>query len=132
MKPTKRTMEFEQVKTDDFLAGSIEEVQYDQEHIFGKGSKFEKVAPATRFKFKLDGYSFPHYSRWLTFSYHEKSVLLNKYLIPLVEGAKADFDFEMDLLTGMRIKTLWVEKNGYQNIETIRPEKNKLLSEVPF
>lgn len=125
MKPPKRATEFEKVSCDEFIGGEIETIQYEEAHEF----KFQgniKTASAVRFKFKLDGYKYPHYSRWMTFSYGEKANLYLKYLLPLVENAKPDMDFDIDALQGMKVKTLWAENNDFQNLETIRPLGGKL------
>lgn len=128
MKPPKtEKTDFEKVNMDDFVSGFIEDVQYDNEHKFkGYNGAEDKVKPAVRLKFKIEGYQYPHYSRWMAFSYAEKSNLLNKYLLPLVEGAEKDMDFDIDLLKGLRVKMLWSEKNGFQSVETIRPIGKKL------
>lgn len=130
MKPAKRdSNDYEKVKTDDFVVGMIEDVAYDQEHKFSfKGE--EKVRPAVRFKFALDGCSYPHYSRWQSFNYGEKSVLYLKYLSALVDGAAPDMDFDLDQLKGMRVKTLWTEKNNFQSVETVRPANGKVIPVV--
>lgn len=128
MKPPKtENKDFEKVSTEDFVQGVIEEIQYDKEHKFkGYNGAEDKVRPATRFKFKLEGCQYPHYSRWMTFSYSEKSNLYTKYLVSLVENAQPDMDFDLDNLKGMKVKTLWSEHNGYQGIETIRPVGKKI------
>lgn len=133
MKPPKQEKtEYEKVNTEDFVFGVIEEVQYEQEHLFkGFQGAEDKRKPAARFKFKIEGCQFPHYSRWMAFSYAEKSNLLNKYLVPLVEGAEPDMDFDLDALRGFKVKMLWSEKNGFQNIETIRPVGKKLPYGAP-
>lgn len=136
MKPLKRdssSILYEKVSTEDFVAGIIEEVQYQKEHIFKGYGKDEngnprpdKKLPATRFKFKLEGCEYPHYSKWMFFGYSEKSNLYLKFLVPLVEGAKPDMDFDLDQLKGMKVKTLWVNKGDFQHIETIRPIGKKI------
>ena len=136
MKPPKsEKIDYEKVSVDDFVTGTIAEIQYDKEHLFkGFDGSADKKRPAARFKFALDGYNYPHYSRWMSFSYGEKSNLYLKYLVPLVENAQPDMDFDLDLLKGMKVKTLWSEKNGFQNIETIRPIGRKfafLPGELP-
>lgn len=127
MKPPKREQtDFERVKDDEWISGVIEEIQYDETHKFSYQGQ-EKVAAAVRLKFKLDGYQWPHYSRWMTFSYGEKSNLFNKYLSRLVQGAVPDMDFDLDALRGLKIKTMWSTKNDYQGLEMIRP-LDKLIS----
>ena len=128
MKPPKPDKtEYEKVSTDDFLTGVIKEVQYDQEHKFkGFNGEADKLKSAVRFKFEIDGYKHSHYSRWMTFSYGEKSNLFLKYLVPLVDGAVPDMDFDLDQLKGLKVKTLWSEKNDFQTVETIRPIGGKI------
>jgi hypothetical protein len=124
MKPPKK--QYEQIKTDDFVTGVIDEVVYEMEHEFKFKEKISKK-PAVRLKLLIDGYKEYHYTRWMTFNYSEKSNLLKKYLIPLVENAHPNMDFEMDLLKGMKVKMLWKdEKNGFQSIDVIRPIDKKL------
>lgn len=120
MKPPKRDIEYERVRTDDFVTGTIAEIEYDQKHEF----KFQgnvNCSPAVRFVFQVDGYQYKHRSRWMTFSYTEKSNLYQKYLTSLVEGAMPDMDYDLDNLKGMKVKILWAERNGFQWPETIRP-----------
>jgi len=63
----------------------------------------------------------------MSFSYGDKANLYLKYLVPLVEGAKPEMDFDIDHLKGMKIKTLWITKNEFQNIDVIRPDGKKLV-----
>lgn len=121
MKPPK--LEMERVTLNDFIAGTIEMIQYDEKHFFKSSGK---TGSAVRFKFNLFGYQYPKYSRWMTFSYNEKSNLYQKYIFPLIEGAKPNMDFDLDGLIGMEIKILWAEKNNFQYPETIRPLDQKL------
>ena len=121
-------MEYEQVKIDEWISGVIEDVQHEEKHEFT--GQYAKIGPAVRFKFKLDGYQYPHYSRWMVFSYGEKANLYKKFLTPLVDGAYEWFDFEINNLKGMKVKLMYSEtaSNGkrFQNIELIRPALNKL------
>ncbi len=121
--------EYERVKNDEWLVGIIEEVQRDENRKTIWEGK-EKISDCVRFKLKLDGYSFPHYSRWMTFSYGEMSNLYKKYLSELVDGAFPDMDFDVSLLNNLRVKTMWktTERNGksFQSLELIRPEKSKV------
>jgi hypothetical protein len=137
MKPPKRasSMEYEKVSTEDFIPGVIEDIRYDAEHVFKGFGKDEKgnqkpdtKAHAVRLKFKLEGYQYPHYSRWMRFNYGEKANLYQKILVPLVEGAAPDMDFDLDQLKGVKVKTLWVEKNDFQSVETIRPVGKKVVA----
>ena len=144
MKPPKQerdeNFEYEKVSLDDFVPGKIEDIQYDPEHKFVyQGTTTER--PGVRLKFKLDGYEHSHYSQWLTFSYGEKTNLFKIYISALVENAEPDFDFDMDTLKGMKVKTLWKEtKSGFQfpsAIRRVRGEKEEYVEpegtdEAPF
>lgn len=122
--PPREKIEFERVNEENWVTGIIFEVQHDPEHkTTYKGE--EKIRDCVRFKFQLDGYEHYHYSRWMTFSYDERSNLYNKYLCSLIEGAQPDMDFDLEELNGMRIKTMWTTKNDFQSIELIRPELGK-------
>lgn len=125
--PEQKQTEFEKVDTNDFVTGEIADIQYEQEHLFkGYNGAEDKKRPAVRLKFKVDGYKHQHYSRWMTFSYGDKSNLFLKYLVPLVEGAQPDMDLDLDVLKGVKVKMLWSEKNGFQSVETIRPIGKKI------
>ena len=127
MKPQKSDIEYEKIDINDFVTGTIDEIQYEQDHLFkGFQGAEDKKRPAVRFKFVVNGYQHKHYSRWMTFSYGEKTNLYLKYLVSLVEGALPDMDFDLDKLKGMAVKMLWKEQNGFQSIETIRPIGGKL------
>ena len=123
MKPPK--IEYEKIDTNDFTTGTIEKIQYEEKHEFKFQDKLT-VAPAVRFKFNLDGYEHSHYSRWMRFNYGVKSNLYGKYLVPLVENAMPEMDFEIEHLEGLRVKILWVERNGFFNVDTIRPAGGKV------
>lgn len=129
MKPPRResTMLFEKVKVDEFINGIIEDITYDQEHAFkGFQGKPDTKQPGVRIKFKLEGYEYPHYSRWMKFSYDDRSNLFKTFLAPLVEGANKDLDFDLDQLKGMKVKTLWSENGEFQNLDTVRPVGKKV------
>ena len=120
MKPQRRQkIDYEKVQTGDFINGKIVDIQYHETHEF----KFQgqiKIAPACRFVFELEGYKFHHYSRWLNFSYGEKSNLYKRFLDNLVLGALPDMDFDLDKLKGMKVKTIW-KGEDFQTVELIRP-----------
>lgn len=123
MKPPSRPKtDYERIESDTWIGGTIEEVMYDMERKSIWEGK-EKVGPAIRFKFKLDGYKYPHYSRWMSFSYGEKANLFKKYLKNLVNDAKPDMDFDLDLLKGLPIKTMWTADGDFDNLEQIRAVK---------
>jgi hypothetical protein len=126
--PHKKT-EFEKVKLDDWTYGTIETVERDKERLYEfKGEK--KIKDSIRFKFKLDGYEYPHYSRWMYFGYGEKTTLYTKYIVNLVEGAKPDFDFDLRALVGLEVKIMWAEKNEFQFPEIIRPKGEKIRADA--
>jgi len=124
MKPECKKMEYERVVIGEFIEGVIEDIQYEKEHKFAYKDN-EKISEAVRFKFRLDGYEHLHYSRWMSFSYGEKSSLYSKYLVKLVDGAKPDFDFDIMALKNFPVKTIWSENNDFQNIDNIFPLKEK-------
>lgn len=128
--PSRPKTEFEQVATDDWTVGVISEIQYNENHKrIWQGE--EKVGPAVRLKFMLDGYQFPHYSGWLTFSYGEKTNLYKKYISTLVEGAVPEMEFDMDQLKDLPVKIMWKQNGEYQNVELIRPINGK-VKVLPF
>jgi hypothetical protein len=128
-KPPKRAAtDFEKVKIGEFVNGKIDKIEYENEHTFkGFGDKKDSVSPAVRIVFLLDGYEYPHRTRWMRFMYGEKSNLYKKFMAKLVEGAKPDMDFDLDLLIGLRVKTIWAEQNDFQSIESIFPEDKKVV-----
>lgn len=134
MKPPIKKLEYEKINTSDFVTGSIEDVLYDQEHVFkgyGKDSdgnpKPDTVGPAVRLVFTVDGYKFPHKTPWMKFSYSEKSNLYKKFVSALVKDAKEFMDWDLDQLKGMKVKMLWADKGEFQNLETIRPIGDKIV-----
>ena len=135
MRPTKRDKtDYEQVAVGEMITGIIETVQYDEKHVFkGFQGKEDTIAVAIRFKFKLDNYSYPHYSRWMRLSLSEKANLFKKYASKLIEGIKADDDIDLDILNGAKIKVVYSEDNGFQNVDSIFPNgaKVKITQTVP-
>lgn len=121
-----KAMVYEKVQVDEWLAGHIEEVQYDEHRAYkakdkATGEWVEKTAPHLRFKFRLDGYQYPHYSRWLKCSTHEKSNLYSKFLKHLCPQYDCqDKVVDLDKLVGITIKTMWENNEDYQNITQIR------------
>ena len=112
---------------DEWLGGAIEEVQYDPKRKYKSKDKetgewSEKTAPHVRLKFKLDGYQYPHYSRWMKASTNEKSNFYSKYLKHLCpEFDCQDKVVDIDKLVGFRCRTMWQNDGDYQNILGIRP-----------
>jgi hypothetical protein len=128
--PQKRKTEFEQVKCDDFIEGEIIEVQEEMEHTFT--GQYAKVAPAVRFVFKLVGYEFKHYSRWMSFVYGKKAALFSKYICSLVENPEEFMEFDVQNLKDMKVKILWKDEGeGWQSVETIRPLQGKIKRGIP-
>ena len=79
----------------EFIEGEIADIEYDMEHKFkGFQGAEDSIREAVRFVFKLNGYAFKHYTRWMTFSYGDRANLFNKYILKLVDGAIPDFDFD--------------------------------------
>ncbi|MFA5324522.1 MAG: hypothetical protein WC373_17730 [Smithella sp.] len=128
MRPPKSGgMTFEKVKIGEFIFGNIKEVQYDKEHKFkGFEGKDDTVGLAVRFVFKLQGYEFPHFSRWMRLNLGEKANLYKKYVSKLVANARPDMDFDLDDLNGLEVKTVWDENGDFQNLENIWPIGGKL------
>lgn len=134
MRPPKRDpKDYEKVAIGEFVFGHIVDVQYDMEHKFkGFQGAEDRIVPAVRFVFELEGYNHKHYSRWMTFNVGEKSNLYQKYLTKLVQNAMPDMDIDLDVLKGMRVKTIWSEKNDYQAIESIFAASNKVsINDIP-
>lgn len=134
VKPPKReSKDYEKVKIGEMIPGVIAEINYDKEHTF-KGFQGAEDTKQTgiRFKFLLEGYSHPHYSRWLKFSYAEKSNLYKTFISKLVENPSPDMDLDLDLLKGLKVKTLWNENGDFQNLESIFPAGNKVKATDPL
>lgn len=127
--PQRPKTEFEQVTIDDWTTGVIGEVQYNETHKSTWEGQ-EKIGPAVRLRFDLEGYKFPHYSGWLTFSYGEKTNLFKKYISSLVEGAAPDMEFDLDQLKDLPVKIMWKQNGEYQNVEIIRPLNGKIKADV--
>jgi hypothetical protein len=124
--PEREKIDYERIpRYRDWITGKIAEVMYDKEHKSVWEGK-ERVRFCVRFKFSLDGCSYPHYSPWLTFSYGEKTTLFKKYVKELVDGAQPDMDFDLDVLKGMDVKTMWSEDGEYDCLEMIIPALSKI------
>lgn len=135
--PNKSNIEYERIKQyDEWIPGTIETVQLEENRLTGfKDEKTgePKRADMVRFKFALKDHDFPHYSRWMSYSFGEKSNLFKKYLSYLVESAQPDMDFDLDDLKGFEIKTMWIKnpKNeDFDNLEQIRPLGQKCKKTV--
>lgn len=133
MKPPPRTkLDYEKVPVDEWVKGNIAEIQRDE----NRETEFQgekKVRDMVRFKFAIEGCQYPHYSRWMGFSYAEKANLYKKFLTPLVEEATPDMDFDLDILKGMDIKMMWANNGEFQNLEMVRPlDKKRTKDDIPF
>ena len=130
--PPQAKLEYEKVKTDDWTQGIIEDIQRDEERDTGFKDKDGEpiIRDSIRFKFKLDGYSYPHYSNWMALSQSEKAGLMNKYVPNLVKNYSPDFD--LDRLKGMSVRIMWADKGDYQRVELIRPVGEKIDGALPF
>ena len=134
MRPPKRSdesFEYERIPVyDDWINGTIEEVALEENHAF-KG-QFAKVSDAVRFKFKIEGCEYPHYSNWMSYNFGEKSNVYKKYLCGLVEGAKPDMDFDLERFKGMKVRMIWKMNGDFDNLELIRPADKKIDPSIPF
>lgn len=122
----RQAMEYEKVQVDEWLMGKIEEVQFDAERPYKSKNKetgvwSERPAPQVRFKFKIDGYKYPHYSRWMLCSTSKKSNLYGKYLKQLCPQFDCeDKAIDLDKLVGIEVKIMWENNEDYQNVTQIR------------
>lgn len=123
--PKQNQIEYERIKKyDEWIPGEIEEIRLEENRLTGfKDDKTgqPKFADQVRFKFKLEGHDYSHYSRWMTYSFGEKANLFIKYMKHLVEGAQPDMVFDLDLLKNFKIKTMWTQNEDFDNLEQIRP-----------
>lgn len=146
MIPPNEKRDYEKIRTDEFVSGTIEDVVYDKEHLFkGYQGGPDVTKIGVRLVFSVDGYKFPHKTPWMKFIYSAKSNLYKRFLVPLVTPVREYMNFDLDQLKGMKVKMLWADNGEYQNIETIRPVGEKIIavetapepqeqedSEVPF
>ena len=130
--PNQSQTDFERIgdfaKYDEWIPGDIAGVALRENHLTGfKDEKTgkDKYADQVRFKFTLQGAAYPHYSRWMTYSFGEKANLYLKYLKQLVAGAQPDMKFDLDLLKGFKCKTMWTQNGDFDNLEQIRPAADK-------
>ena len=124
-------IEYEQVELDVFITGEILEVQgrFGVEKSYKDRETGEMITRKTdqcRFKFELEGYKFPHYSRWNNLSTNENSHLFKTYILPLF-GNKypPNTDIDIEKLAGAKVKVRWDEttlKTGskFQFVDKIR------------
>lgn len=141
MRPPKRAnVDYERIqKYDEWITGVIANVELREDHDTGYKYPAEKedgtphpkagehvICDQVRFKFTLEGHQYPHYSRWMRFSYGERSNLFAKYLKFLVEKAHPDMELDMDELKNFKVKTMWIQNGDWDNLEQIRPSEGKL------
>lgn len=127
--PPRPKIEYEQVVVDDWIKGTISEIEYDMEHKSTyKG--VERSGPSVRIKLTLDGYKFPKSSGWMAFVYTEKANLYKTYIKQLVDGAHVDMKFDLDLLKNMPIKVMFVQNEEFQNVSQIRPIGEKIMAKM--
>lgn len=134
MYPPKRAkLEYERVVEDEWISGTIDEIEYDLEHkSMFKGQ--EKVGPCVRIKLILDGYQWPKSSGFISFNYSDKSNLYKTYICSLVETPKPYMEFDLDLLKGMKIKAMYSANPNnpeYQKLVRIKPVGEKIKSDAP-
>lgn len=126
MMPKPRT-DFEKVESDVWIPGFIKDIERDEarESEF-KGEK--RIVDSVRFVFELEGYKFPHKSRWMALSYHKKAGLFSKYMVALVENAKPYMLFDLTKIKNMKVKTMWSQNGEWSNLEMIRPLDKKMVA----
>ena len=115
---------YERVAVGEFIAGTIDDIQYDPEHKFRFKEEIQEKE-AIRFVFLLGGYTYKKYSRWMTFNTGGKSNLFKKYVSKLVANARPDMLFDFDELKNLPVKTLWENQGDFQNLESILPMGEK-------
>lgn len=124
--PPSAKIEYEKVPTNALVDGQIDEILYDENHLFkGKKGSPDQTRPAVRFVFLIQGMKFAKKTNWLKFSYFSEAPLMKNYLKYLVEGANEKMDFDLDQLRGLKVKMLWVDNGEYQNIASIMPADGK-------
>lgn len=133
MKPKQKEFVQEKIATEEWIDAVIEDIKYEEAHEFG--GQFAKTGEAVRFVFRLKGYQHPKMSRWLTFSYSEKSNLFNKFVKPLVRNAKPFFDYDIMALKGQKCRLMFSEDQGdngqiYYNIEMVKPQKDAPVADA--
>jgi hypothetical protein len=125
MRPPRRSLiDYERIQSyDEWIPGVIEDVRLEENKATGFNDEngVPRFADQVRFKFRLEGHHYPHYSRWMTYSFGEKANLYLKYVKHLVADAKPDMVFDLDDLKDFKIKTMWSTTGDFDNLEQIRP-----------
>ena len=122
--PPKSKTDFEKVIVDDWIEGEIisEDIfrDVDQKFINKEGVLEMRKVDQIRFKFKLAGYKYAHYSRRMTLSTSKRSNLF-KFLQDIYgERIVPDIAINTEGLIGLKIKTMWKNDGEYQNLVMIR------------
>ena len=87
--PKSSSQDFERIREyDEWIPGVISEISLREDHDTGFKHPAKKedgtphpnagkpvICDQVRLKFTLDGYKYPHFSRWMRYSYGEKSNL---------------------------------------------------------
>ena len=119
--PIRQKIEYERVKPKVWIKGVIEKVEEDPAHKKTFQGK-ESIIPAVRVVFRLEGYQFPKYTRWMYFSYGLKTKLF-ELLKEFIENPTEDMPFDIQNLVNCPVNTMWKEDtvNGqtYQNLVMI-------------
>jgi hypothetical protein len=129
MRPPKK--QYEKIPTGIEVAGVISNIEYDQNRAFkGFDGKPDVKLLGIKLVFSLDGCQYSHGTQWMKLSTHEKSTLYKKYITALVENSTPEMDFDLDVLKGMPIITIWEDNGEYQNLKEIRPAISKMTVEL--
>lgn len=127
--------DFERVILDEWIMGVIEDIQefknVEKTYTNDDGEKETKKITQVRFKFKLDGYAYAHYSKKMTASMNERSSLFLFLQQLYGELLSPDVPVELDMLKGIKIKTMWSEVtlksgNKFQYPDKIRSLEDNL------
>ena len=127
--PRQSQIDYERIKKyDEWIPSVIQDIKLEENRRTGfKDEKTgaDKYVDQVRFKFALEGHAHPHYSRWMSYTFGEKSNLFLKYLKHLVADAQPDMKFDLDLLKGMKLKTMWEQNGDFDNLTQVRPAAGK-------
>jgi len=127
--PKSDNKDFEKLAVDEWLTGTIKDIQYDMEKKWVWEGK-ETIQPGVRFVFSVDGYQYNHYSGWLKLNVGEKANLYKRYVASLVGNAKPNMDIDIDVLKGMSVKFMWEENDkGFQRVLKIKPLFDKVSAD---
>ena len=123
--PPKNKTDFEKVAIDEWINGEIvgEDIFKDVDQRFtNKDGQLDiRKVYMIRFKFKLEGYDYNHYSRKMTLSMNQKANLFLFLQQIYGQNIVPDIAVNTDKLIGLKVKTMWVESGEYQNLSMIRP-----------